>query len=997
MSRTATLKTLLATTIACSAVAGLSPAAAQDATNQPGTQSPGTQQSTAAGPEAGTEASPVTETNANGGDQGEDIVVTGTLFRRTNTETPSPITILSAEALARRGLVTPGDAIRSLSSDNSGSIPLSFTGGFANGASGVSLRGLSVNSTLVLFDGLRGAFYPLADDGQRNFVDLNTIPNIAIDRIEVLRDGASSTYGADAIGGVVNIITKKEFQGVQASAEAGVSQRGDAAEHRFTVLAGTGSLADRGWSAYIGGEYYHADPLMNNQRGFPFNTGNLSSLACSGGPCLNLNPGATSAGATISAVVRPATQPDPNNPFNLANAGSGLFQVLNPAGCSGGTIPHTTARGSFCEQELIGQYSSIQPEQQRIGAAARLTGRLGNDLEAYVSATFFQSNVRASGNPATIRSSSPFNTAQTVLPVYVCAAGINCATAADRRLNPNNPFAAQGQAAQIFYRFGDIPFVTETRARTYRGAAGLHGSFGGGWNFSADVTGMHTDLRRTAQGYLSVPGLTQAINTGAYNFVNPSLNTDATRNLVSPTVRGNATSDLFLVQASVTKDLFQLPGGALQFGVGGSARYEAINAPSLNPNNQFVSLNAFSANGSHWVEAAYFELNAPILRQLEVNASGRYDHYSEGFSHFSPKLGVKFTPIRELAVRGTYSRGFRAPQFAETTGSVIGFTTTNPGSVGVVCTQHGGTTTAAGSCAGGSAYTNPYSIGFFTVGNPDLRPETSESFTLGAVFQPVRWFSATVDYYRVRKNNVITGGPLASQAIAAYYAGGTLPAGYTITQNAADPDFPNAIRTVAVVNSPYANAASLNTTGLDVTATVQARLSPTVRISSSVEVTDILKYNFRPCGDAGDPGCARQSYVGTQGPYITSSGSGTPKWRGNWSTSLDVGPATLTGTAYYTSGYRMTAEDQNGAGTGRDCSTALYDPNFCRTKSFVQVDFVGSYKVNENFTFYMNVINAFDASPPFNPANYAGVNYNPTFSFGGIIGRTFRAGVKVGF
>jgi iron complex outermembrane receptor protein len=997
MTRHTAFRHLLATTVACGAVAGLSPAAAQDATNQPGTQSQGSQQSSTAGPEAATDAPAVSQTNANEGEQGGSIVVTGSIFRRTNSETPSPVTTLSAEALTRRGLTSPADAIRSLSSDNSGSIPVSFTGGFANGASGVSLRGLTVNSTLVLFDGLRGAYYPLPDDGQRMFVDLNTIPDIAIDRIEVLRDGASSTYGADAIGGVVNVITKKEFQGIQASAQAGISERGDAAERRFTFLAGTGDLEERGWSAYIGAEYYHADPLMNNQRGFPFNTGDLSSLACSSGPCQNANPGSldlpvgTLLGtATTSAVVRPANQADPNNFLN-PTIGFGSFQVLNPAGCGAGNIPHTTAAGSFCEQDLIAQYGEIQPQQDRLGATARATFRLGADMEAYISGTYFQSKVVSGGNPASIRVGQPIRTANIVLPVFVCSAGVNC-TAANGRLNPNNPFAAQGLAAQIFYRFGDIPFSAETFSHTYRGAAGIHGSFGEGWNFSADVTGMHTDLDRTANGYLNYAGLFNAIGTGSYNFVNPELNTDAVRQQVSPTIRGRATSDLYMVQATLTKELMQLPGGPLQLGVGASARYEATNAPNQNPNQETLNLNAYAASGHHYVEAGYFELNAPILRQLEVNLSGRYDHYSEGYSHFSPKVGVKVTPIRELAVRGTYSRGFRAPQFAETAGNVIGYTTTTPANVPSVCIAHGGTVPASGGCTGGSPYIATQAIGFNTAANPAIRPETSESYTLGAVFQPVRWFSMTVDYYHVRKDNVITGGPLSSQAIAAYYAGQTLPAGYTITPNPVDPAFPNAIATVQLVNAPYENAASLLTDGLDVTATVQARFSPTVRVSSSIEVTDILRYNFRPA--AGQP---VQRYVGTQGPYITSSGAGTPKWRANWSTSLEAGPATLTGTAYYTSGYRSTAEDQNGAGTGSDCTTALYDPNFCRTRHYIQVDFVGSYKVSDNFTFFLNLINAFDKRPPFNPANYAATNYNPTWSQGGIIGRFFRAGVKVGF
>jgi iron complex outermembrane receptor protein len=977
--------------------AGLAPRAqAQDASNQPGTQSNGADQSSTAGPEAQTSASPVPQNDANQGEAGGEIVVTGTLFRRTSTETPSPVTTLSSESLARRGLTNPADAIRSLSSDNSGSIPLSFTGGFANGASGVSLRGLSVNSTLVLFDGLRGAYYPLADDGQRNFVDLNTIPDIAIDRIEVLRDGASSTYGADAIGGVVNVITKKNFHGVQASAEAGISQRGDAAEHRFTLLAGTGDLEERGWNVYIGGEYYHADPLRNAARGFPFNTGDLSSLTCGTGsgttPCVNANPGATTAGATISAVVRPANQADPDNPFNILNAGAGLFRVLNPAGCAAGTALRANAAGSqFCEQDITNQYSQIQPEQERIGVTARGTFRLGDDFEAYAIGSYFQSRVQSQGTPATIRSTSPVYTANAVLPVYVCSAGVACATAADRRLNPNNPFAATGQAAQIYYRFGDIPLSNETLSRTYRGAAGAHGSFGDGWNLSLDVTGMHTDLDRRARGYLNVAGLTRAINTGAYNFANPELNTAAVREQIAPSISAPASSDLYMGQFTITKDLFRLPGGPLQVGAGGSLRYEAIDAPSANPDNATITLNGYSAKGDHWVSSGYFEVNAPVLDQVELNASGRYDHYSEGYARFSPKVGVKVTPVRQLAIRGTWSRGFRAPQFAETTGSVVGFTTTNPGSIEAVCTQHGGTFNG-GTCAGGSAYTNPYSIGFFSVGNPELRPEKSRSFTVGAVVQPLSWFSATIDYFNIRKTDVITGGPLASQAIDAYYAGTDLPAGYSVTLNAPDPDFPNAVRTVAIVNSPFENAASQLVDGLDFTAQASFRVAPDIRLSSQIEVTKLLRSNFRP-----GPNEPAQRFVGTQGPYITSSGAGTPEWRGNWSTSLEWGPATLTGTVYYTSAYLSTAEDQNGAGTSSDCSTALYDPAFCKTDEYIQLDLVGSIKAGDNFTLYANLINALDAKPPFNPANYAAVNYNPTYSFGGILGRFIRVGAKVSF
>ena len=181
-------------------------------------------------------------------DTSNDIVVTGSLFRRTDTETPSPVSVLSSAALEQRGLTTIADAIQTVSAGNGGSVPQNFTGAFASGAQGISLRALTTNSTLTLFDGLRAANYPLADDGQRSFVDLNTIPSAIVDRVEVLRDGASSTYGADAIAGVVNVILKKQITGVQARAEAGISQRGDSDNQRLQLTAGFGDLADKGFN-----------------------------------------------------------------------------------------------------------------------------------------------------------------------------------------------------------------------------------------------------------------------------------------------------------------------------------------------------------------------------------------------------------------------------------------------------------------------------------------------------------------------------------------------------------------------------------------------------------------------------------------------------------------------------------------------------------------------------------------------------------------------------
>ena len=166
----------------------------------------------------------------------ETITVTGTLIQG-NVNIVSPLTVISSNLLAQEGRSTIEDALQNSNLANGPEVTNSWTanGNFAQGASGISLRGLTTDSTLVLFDGMRAAYYPLADDGLRNFVDLNTIPDDIVDRVEILRDGASSRYGADAIAGVINIITKKNFKGFSTHAEGGISSRGDAAEFRVDI------------------------------------------------------------------------------------------------------------------------------------------------------------------------------------------------------------------------------------------------------------------------------------------------------------------------------------------------------------------------------------------------------------------------------------------------------------------------------------------------------------------------------------------------------------------------------------------------------------------------------------------------------------------------------------------------------------------------------------------------------------------------------------------
>jgi iron complex outermembrane receptor protein len=170
------------------------------------------------------------------------VEITGSNIRRAQAETASPVQTLSRADIEKSGKTTVAELMQTLAVDNQGSVPMTFGGGFASGASGISLRGLGAASTLVLINGRRVAPYGLADDGQKVFADLNVIPSEAIERVEILKDGASAIYGSDAIAGVVNVILRRDFEGTTLRASQGISEERDGHDTRLAITHGVGKL-----------------------------------------------------------------------------------------------------------------------------------------------------------------------------------------------------------------------------------------------------------------------------------------------------------------------------------------------------------------------------------------------------------------------------------------------------------------------------------------------------------------------------------------------------------------------------------------------------------------------------------------------------------------------------------------------------------------------------------------------------------------------------------
>ncbi len=935
-------------------------------------------------------------------DEAPEIVVTGSLFA--TKVTTSPVTTVTAESLDARGITTVQDGLQRLAANNGPTLTNSFSanGAFAGGASAISLRGLSTNSTLVLFNGMRAAYYPLADDATRNFVDLNTIPDDIIDRVEVLKDGASSSYGADAIAGVVNIITKRSFTGVSARAEAGVSQDGIAANQRVSITAGTGDLDRDGFNAYVSAFYLHSDAVYTKDLRAPFNSDDQTGI---GGPNNLVNGdnfAPTYAGSNIYA----------------APGAGGRYQLLQ-SGCANGNLTQTTAAQqaasgllptSICQQDMTNQYGVVAPQVDRFGFSAHVAKTFGESTEAYLDINFQQARSQYSGTASTIYANAPagiynapFSTRGSgpsfapgsgalTLPVYVCAARVNC-TAANGTLNPNNPFAASGDTATLIGAMPNLVRNDETRSRVFRAAAGVKGTFGDDWNYKVDATAMHTDLRRTMNGYVYIQHLLDVIADGSYNFVNPSANSQSVLNYLAPELNVDASSDLYQVQASVSKSLFELPGGPAQLGFGGSFFYEAVDSPSANsdingPTQRYFTINAFGTKGDRTVTSGFGELRLPVLQQLELNLSGRYDHYSTGQGYFSPKVGAKITPVDMLTVRGTWSRGFRIPSFGEANAlPTTGYVTNSAGLFNDAYLAQYGCTVATFSTAC-PQYLRTASYGATTLASPDLKPEKSRSITLGAVFQPMRNVSFSVDYFNIKKTDAITSLSSAA-ALRAYYAGQAIPAGYTVIPDAVDPANPTALPRVAYVQSHYVNANTQKAEGIDFGANARFNVGA-VTWTSNLDATLMLELSTTLADGT------RETYVDTLGNYNLTAGSGTFRWKGSWQNSFAIGNYTFTGTANYTSGYDLSAMDQGNA--YQDCGLAP-SPAYtgCRVKSYFTFDLNATAKIADKFTIYANVLNLFDRLPDVDPVTYGAYLYNPVQAGEGIYGRRFTVGAKVNF
>jgi outer membrane receptor protein involved in Fe transport len=806
----------------------------------------------------------------------EEIIVTGSRIRRKDLTTPAPVTVISREQVVASGKVSVGEFLQSLPEQGNATNTSVNNGG--SGATRISLRGVGPERTLVLINGRR--FVP-GGNGADSSVDLNSIPAGAIERIEILKDGASAVYGSDAIAGVVNIITRKNFNGTEAALYTATSQpHHDGTAYDVGVI--TGTTGEKGNATFSAG-YYKMNSIMAGDRAFSAIP--LAFDAKTG--VYSQGSGTIPAGRFIPPSCRP-TKADPsqtadfgcvfrksaahpsttfvNQPLTgnaTTDAKIGLYNTLVGANPTASFIRDPNAPLGFrpflgAGLPPGGDGYNFQPDnylvtpQQRISLYSTGDLRLGNFSHGFFEASYVnrQSDQKLAPEPLLTDSEGVTVSAQ----------------------NFYNPFGRDIAAVRRrLLEFGPRTFKQDID--TFHIVAGVNGTlpddFGPlrGWFWEIAGNYGRSQASQVKQGNLRTSKLQQAIGP---SDATGKICLDAAKNPIPNCVPlnlfggpGTITSDqianltftgnqrginqLVAAQFNVGGDLISLFGDKP---VGLAAGYEYRNVYGSNVPDPITVAGEATGNkgditqGRFYSNEGYAELSVPIVSNLpfadavEATAAARAFKYSNFGSDYTYKFGARWRVVPDLTFRGTYSTAFRAPSISNL---YLGQSDSFPPVKDPCRGTSGGGSTPPASC--GSAADNGDNQSQLRTrigGNPDLQPETARIFTAGAVIEPrpIPNFTITVDYYNIRIFNTITTIGAATILSSCYPN-----AGRSTFCNFIDRD-PNTGRIVNIFNT-NTNVGQDSTDGVDVSMRYTVPNTPIGRFGVIFDGTWLHKYDRR--------------------------------------------------------------------------------------------------------------------------------------------------------
>jgi len=637
----------------------------------------------------------------------DKIEITGSNIKRAEAATAENVQVITAEQIKRSGQPTVADYLRTVSA-NFASYNETATDSFAPGSSGVALRGLSQKNTLVLLNGRRIAVFGFQQNLEDTFVDLNVIPAIAVDRIEILKSGANAIYGSDATAGVVNIILKQNS--TERILDAGVSTTtdGGGGTRDAAFSAGFGDLALDRYNVVTTGSVFKRDELLASQRSY------------TAGQDYRNQPDGYLVWPQSANYFSDANPNQPLAAFPSCGKNGLPGQVVNLASF----YPSTNQTGTTCSYNPASQTSLI-PGTERANLTTNGIFRLSSNWTAY--ADVFYSYVKTTVHE------TPMSLGATSLAYNPNTGGVNVIPNTLPIGNPSNPNPnATTDINYVFQSVGGLDYAIWSN--TYRVSGGIKGTWAD-WDWSADYGHSENHVTQTYYNGINVSALDNAITTGSYNFLYPTASQSAA---LRQDFAYAGISKLDTLGAKGSGEVFSLPAGKVSVAVGTEFRHESINnQPDANlQNGEILGFGTQTVIGGRSVYSGFGEVTLPILKSLELDLAGREEHYSDVGGNFSPQASLRWQPASFFTLRAVGSKGFRAPSLAEiSNASSVSFT----------------------------QVADPFdplqrpteSIAEVIKANTHLRPETSKNFDLGMVFSPTADVNLSIDYYRITVDHVI--------------------------------------------------------------------------------------------------------------------------------------------------------------------------------------------------------------------------------------------------
>lgn len=897
------------------------------------------------------------------------VEITGSSIKRIASEGALPLQTITREDLDRAGITSAEQLVAQLSSNGNGiDNMVSLQGGdffssnggnrqHNNGSSAASLRGLGAQYTLVLLNGRRMSTHGL--NGQS--VDLNSIPVAAIERVEILKDGASAIYGTDAIGGVMNFILRKDYTGLEAGAFIDQTQHGGGNIGRASVLFGAGSMENEGYNVTASLAYKTNSRLRGSER-TSFHNGNQPGLGMTqdtvGAPFAPIAVGAGTALAANGPSSRVYFPGDPQgyNRVNLLNL-QGKCDTVAGMSSYRSDITGLFQRGKACTWDYGGQWSLMQPVDA-LNFAGKTNFAVGKDHTAFVEVV--ASNVKSSTEYTPIQFTYRYPAAG---PYFQ-----NLATLAPTLFKPTNIDATD---KRVFFDASKVENVTwrciacgprqqDTTTDAARVLLGMEGVLAG-WDYKWGASAAQSQAKtRLGDGNMFIDKLGLALADGKVNpFLLPgqSQTADAQAAIEGAKARGSSLyggkATVQALDGTISRDLFQLPGGMAAAAVGLDLRSETYlfdSSSTATANINGTSAPAALPKAKRDIRAIFTELQLPIVKNVDIQLAARYDRYSDFGSTTNPKVGVRWQPLPELALRGSYSRGFHAPDYD----SLYGGATFNAFNTDIndplLCPKGVETVPGQTNCG--------IRPGIGATSNPNLKPERSKQFSVGFVVQPSDGLSATVDFWRIDLTDRI--GALTGLAVVNNYAQFSQ---YVLR----DPDRTSpTYNQIIGIQSPALNLAGDQTSGIDVS--LQSKFKTAIgTVTAGIDGTYVMSYKSR--FSTSDAWSERVGQFGdsTYGYDLHL------RWKHTATVGWSDGPWNASMSQVYSSGY---LEEVDGYSSGIILQNKGFQKN---VKSYALYNVSTSYKGIKNLTITGGIKNLFDTKPPFslhNVDNVAGAGWD---------------------